>query len=156
GDLDLKSDARDQIARLSRLTASSALPRPAPPGVAVLFEPKNAQDRYLVASEDRACPTPCRLTLRAGEHRVFVGGAGEFDFSVRVGAQPGRVRVQHPLNALLTTGIAVTLGGTAMMIGGNALCPSGATVACITFGWAVGPATHIVGIGLLAAGAAKL
>jgi hypothetical protein len=85
-----------------------------------------------------------------------VGSAGQFNFAARVGDQPGRVRVQHPFNTLLTSGIAVTLAGSAMMIGGNLLCPAGAQTACITFGWAVGPATHIVGIGLLSAGAAKL
>jgi hypothetical protein len=155
GDQDLRTDARDQIARLSPFTAQGAPPQLHAPGVSVLFEAKDARDRYLIASEGRGCPTPCRLTLTPGDHPVFVGGEGQFDFALRVD-KPGRVRVQHPLNTLLTTGIAVTLVGSAMMIGGNLLCPNGALVSCITFGWAVGPVTHIVGVGLLGAGAAKL
>jgi hypothetical protein len=43
-----------------------------------------------------------------------------------------------------------------MMIGGNLFCPNSAPAACITFGLAIGPVTHLVGVGLLVAGAAKL
>jgi hypothetical protein len=68
------------------------------------------------------------------------------------------VRVHRAWTPLLKTGVALMTVGAAMTLAGNLAIlgafngessNGAAAVAVITFGWALGPLTHIVGIGLM-------
>jgi hypothetical protein len=165
--LALRSDAQAQIARLRPPEAPRPEPRPQALalGVPIRFIARDEANHYGISTGAGACDTPCVLELAPGVHTVSVTGDGGFGFSLPVPRLPGSVRVQHPYSGMLIAGIVLMTAGSLMMIGGNAALLSGALTddgsggnpgAAIAFGWVLGPIAHIVGIGLMGGGVAKL
>ena len=162
----LRRDAEQQVAALRQIASRSMPPLApaAPPGAPITFAALDEENPYGIATEGATCVTPCRIYLLPGTHKVLVSGAGSFDFDIDVRRAPGTVRVQHPWSGMLISGVVLTTAGAVMMIGGNlgiinsfsADGPASNLGAVIAFGWVLGPVSHLVGIGLLAGGAAKL
>jgi hypothetical protein len=166
----LKTDARARLASLqaSQTLALRANETPvAESGVPVSFVAVDPLDRYAITTKSGGCVTPCRLLLKPGFHRVWAVGEGNVEVTLHVPTAGGTVRVQHTMTPMLATGIGLMAAGSAMMIAGNVsfLTSLGSDVGGgsphqgilgITFGWAIGPLAHLVGVGLMSASVAKL
>jgi hypothetical protein len=167
GDEALRRDAQAQIARLRQnLEAPPSWPPPPPPGAPVRFAARVEGDRYHVSSDAEGCDTPCQLRVAPGRQRLSVTGEGTFDLVLKVPRSGGYVSVQNPWNPLVKAGIGLMTAGSVLMIAGTVGVFAGvdddgdpstnASRAGIVVGWVIGPIAHLVGIGLLAGGLAKL
>jgi hypothetical protein len=158
----LRTDAKAHLAvLLPRVADKEPLP-----GAPVSFVAQDPKERYavMVAGGGR-CVTPCQFLLTPGAHRMLAMGEGNVDVTLPVPSTGGSVHIQHSMTPLLAAGIGLMTLGSVMMIAGNVAFITSfggeggsAThaIAGISFGWAIGPLAHLVGIGLMAGGVAKL
>lgn len=149
-----------------RTPAPPAAPWPVPPaapaGVPISFEARDPDDTYTLSFGGTFCATPCSFLLPEGPQKVHVVGQDRFDIDI-VHARPGQVRVQRPWTGMLIAGVTLMTIGTTMMIGGNSALfgavhgnGTNGLAMVFVFGWTLGPITHLVGIGLMGGGLAKL
>jgi hypothetical protein len=159
----LRSSAKTHLASLLPRVADE---RPLPQaGVPVSFVGEDPKDRYAVMAAGSRCFTPCRLFLTPGAHRVLAMGDGNVDVTLAVPTSGGSVHIQHAMTPMLMSGIGLMTIGSVMMIAGNVAFitsfggergSANHAIVGISFGWAIGPLAHLVGIGLMAGSLAKL